>query len=80
MVLKKHVVLHNSQNVNLYVYSEKFKKLKSTKPRIYGEKLDLGFFFFCKIKTVCNLYATRMQQSSHHIFSNMQQINCYIQF
>ena len=38
--LKKHVVLHNSQNVNLYVYSEKFKKLKSI----------FRFGFFCKMK------------------------------
>ena len=75
MVLKKHVVLHNSQNVNLYVYSEKFTETQTDKTLYLWGKIRFGFFsFFCKIKTVCNLYATRMQQSSHHIFSNMQQI------
>lgn len=43
-------------------------------PYIYGKNSIWVFFIFYKIKTVCNLYAIRMQQSYHLIFSNMQQI------
>ena len=35
------------------------------------------FLYICKLKTVCNKYATRMQQYSHLKFSYMQQTIIY---
>ena len=65
----KTLIFGNAQNNS--------KKLKSAKAFIYRLKLDLSFLYICKLKTVCNKYATRMQQYSHLKFSYMQQTIIY---